>query len=124
MERQTASNYVAGKALASRNAGHGYFRPGVCRRYVLADAYDRHLNCSSATFLATDTDCLLDLVEKDLSVSDFAGCGAFQYCVYSCVHDVVLQHYLKFHLWQKVHAVFAAAIALFVALLSAVASHF
>lgn len=43
-----------------------------------------------AAFLVSNPDCLIDLVEKNLAVPDFAGGGILENSVYGFVNDIVL----------------------------------
>ncbi len=84
-----------------------------------AVALDGHF----ATFLAANTNGIVEFVEENFAVTDFARKGSFKNRVDRWIDCVVLQHELDFDFGQKINVVLSAPEHFGVALLTTVPAH-
>jgi len=77
-----------------------------------------------AAFVVADADGVVDVADKDFAVADAAGAGRADDGLKGFFLHVVVDHKFDLHLGQKIDRVFAAAVKLGVALLTAMAAGF
>src|ERR1019366_8247772 len=85
------------------------------KHYAMRNTSDRGL----AALVGADAHDILDRQDEDFAVADLAGLGGPHDRVNGLAGSVVGDGDLEFHLREKIHRVFAAAVNLRVALLAA-----
>src|ERR1700722_12476889 len=82
------------------------------------------LNGLLACFFRSDPNCFFDCVDKNLSITNFAGLCSFHHRDGCVLHHAVAEHNLDLDFGQKVDGVFAPTIDLGMTLLAAKAFDF
>src|SRR5438034_8675506 len=84
----------------------------------------KYLHRVRACFTGTDTDDLLDILNKNLAVANLAGAGGLDDGIHGPLGETVIDHQFDFYLWQKIDDVFGAAVQLGMAFLAAKTLYF
>lgn len=73
----------------------------------------------NATFAGANANHVIDVIDEDLAISDFAGFGGLHQRLDDSGELIVIHKDFHLGFWQKIHGVFAAAVDFSVSTLSA-----